>query len=388
MSISREKAAGVFKEHFGATPKTIVRAPGRVNIIGEHTDYNHGFVLPMAIERDICVAARPRQDARLNAYAANLDDIGEGALHQPARDAGHAWMDYLVGVAHVLNQDGFAVTGADAVVLGDVPLASGLSSSAALEMAALRMFESLGGFEIEGAQAARMGQRVENEFLGLSSGIMDQFISRCGKVGHGLFLDCRSYAYDLVPIAFPDALFVIANTRCERGLTSSKYNERVAECTAAMEGIRETLGKAGTHLRDYTLDDLENAREALPDTVYRRARHVITENARTGEACAAMGAGDVPRLGKLMNASDESLRADYAVTSPELDAMTEVARGLDGCFGARMTGAGFGGCTINLVERSSATAFSEALLAGYREAVGIQGEIIVSAPAGGAEILY
>ncbi len=388
MSIDRQHAAEAFQQHFGKAPATVVRAPGRVNIIGEHTDYNDGFVLPMAIERDIVIAACPREDGILRAFAVNLDDSAEGAVDQPARNADHSWLDYLMGVADVLAREGFAVQGADLAVLGDVPLASGLSSSAALEMAAMRMFESLGGYRIEGAHAARMGQRVENEFLGLSSGIMDQFISRCGTAGHGLFLDCRTYEYDLVPIAFPGALFVIANSRCARGLTSSKYNERVSECRAAVEGMRQALGHDGTHLRDYTLDDLELSRASLEDIPFRRARHVISENNRTQQACAAMQSGDVARLGELMNASDASLREDYEVTSPELDAMTSIARGLKGCFGARMTGAGFGGCTINLVDKGEAGAFAERLLQNYEAVTGIAGEIIVSEPAGGAEIVF
>jgi galactokinase len=387
MSVDLAKAEAAFLQVYGKAPETIVRAPGRVNIIGEHTDYNHGFVLPMAIERETLILASRRSDGILNAYAANMDRHAQAALEQRARNTEDPWMDYVVGVADELSKLERPLSGADLFIVGDVPLGCGLSSSAALEMAAVCLFESLGGFKLEGAEAARLGQRVENLFLGLSTGIMDQFISRCGEADHGLFLDCRSYQYQLVPVAFPGAFFVIANTCCSRGLTKSKYNERVAECGEAVSAIRKTSGRQGAHLRDFTLADLDSGRAGMSETAFRRARHVITENARTLEACEAMRGGDCCRLGALMNASDASLREDYEVTSPELDAMTAIARALPGCFGARMTGAGFGGCTINLVAASNAERFGAALMAQYRAATGIAGELIISKPAAGAEIL-
>lgn len=386
MSINLDKARAAFMAEFGAAPDTVVRAPGRVNIIGEHTDYNHGFVLPMAIEHNTVIVARRRGDGVLNAFAANMNRRAQASIEHRVRNAAESWMDYVVGVADELVQLGQPVHGADLLILGDVPLGCGLSSSAALEMAALCMFESLGGFRMDGAEAARLGQRVENVFLGLSTGIMDQFISRCGRAGHGLFLDCRSYEFELIPVAFPGALFVIANTCCARGLTQSKYNERVAECQAAV-GVLRAHTKSGTHLRDFTLADLESCHETLPETPFRRARHIITENARTIEACESMRRGEAERLGALMNASDASLREDYEVTSFELDTMTAAARALPGCYGARMTGAGFGGCTINLVAEEQAEAFGQALMREYAERTGTRGELIVSKPGGGAEIV-
>lgn len=373
-----------FARRFGHAPDVVVRAPGRVNIIGEHTDYNQGFVLPMAIEHETVIAAKRRPGHRLYAFAANLDRYVETDLDHRARNADEPWIDYVVGVADELAVIDLPLAGAELLIAGDVPIACGLSSSASLEMAALCMFEALGGFRVEGAEAPRLGQRVENRFLGLSSGIMDQFISRMGRKGHALFLDCRSYVYELVPVAFASATFVIANTGVARGLTSSKYNERVAQCREAVEGMAKTLGRSGSHLRDFDLDDLTACRSALSDTVFRRARHVISENARTQAACAALRAGDAAMLGDLMNASDASLRDDYEVTCPELDAMTAIARGLPGCHGARMTGAGFGGCTISLVETRAAPAFRERLLADYRQRTGLRGETFLSAPADGA----
>lgn len=384
MSIDVANAAARFEAYFGFPPEIGVRAPGRVNIIGEHTDYNEGFVLPMAIEREIALLAKGREDRALNAFAANLERNTQADLDRLERDPEQPWIDYVVGVARELELQGRHTTGADLMIIGDVPIGSGLSSSASLEMAALALFETLGGFELPGTEAAKLGQRVENDFLGLNTGIMDQSVVRMGRAGHALFLDCRSHEFELVPVAMGDVVFVIANTGVSRGLTASKYNERVAECNEAVRRMNEALGTKATHLRDFDLSQLHACGESLPDNVLRRARHVISEDQRTKAACDAMGRGAPEELGVLMNASDESLRTDYEVTCAELDAMTEIARGLPGCFGARMTGAGFGGCTINLVASDKAERFGERLLAAYHERVGIDGELIISAPAQGA----
>jgi len=384
VSIDRKKAAARFRGHYGAMPTIGVRAPGRVNIIGEHTDYNHGFVLPMAIERETVLLAKPIDEPEMRVFAANLERTAQAPLACFERNPDEPWMDYLVGVARELDRLGKPLRGADIMIIGDVPVGCGLSSSASLEMAALCLFEALGGFAIDGPEAPRLGQRVENEFLGLNTGIMDQFISRMGKAGHVLFLDCRTFGYELVSVSFEDACFVIANTGVSRGLTASKYNERVSQCRDAVDGMRRCLGKEGTHLRDFTLNDLESSRGRLSDVAYRRARHVISEDARTKAACEAMRAGDAAELGRLMSASDESLRSDYEVTCPELDAMTEIARGIKGCFGSRMTGAGFGGCTVSLVNKAEVSAFTATLLQEYFARTGLRGDGIVSSAADGA----
>ncbi|NIA12846.1 MAG: galactokinase [Nitrospiraceae bacterium] len=384
MSIDISQAKNDFKVHFGFAPELVSRAPGRVNIIGEHTDYNHGFVLPMAIERETLIAARRRGDRTLNAFAANLGASVEASLDNRVRDPRNSWIDYVLGVADELAKLDKPLTGADLMIVGDVPIGCGLSSSASLEMATLTLFEALGGFKIEGAEAPKLGQRVENCFLGLNTGIMDQFISRMGKRGHALFLDCRSHAYELVPVAFATAKFAIANTCVSRGLTSSKYNERVNECAEARAVMNAQLERDGTHLRDFSMDDLNACRSAMPDNVFRRARHVIGDNARTLAACGAMRAGQTAALGKLMNDGDASCREDYEITCPELDAMTAIARAIPGCHGARMTGAGFGGCTVNLVETNTLDQFGERLMAEYTAHTGIEGEMIVSSPAEGA----
>jgi len=384
MSINVQDAQARFAAHFGFQPEVIVRAPGRVNIIGEHTDYNEGFVMPMALERESVILARPRADRLLDGYAANLEREVRASLDLLERNPDEPWIDYIVGVAFELAKLDKPLTGADFMIIGDVPIACGLSSSASLEMAALTLFETLGGFEIPGPDGPRLGQRVENEFLGLSSGIMDQFISRMGKAGHALFLDCRSLDYELVPVAFPNATFVIANTGVSRGLTTSKYNERVSECTEAVETIKRVTGKSVSSLRDCDMADLRDCEGTISEHVLRRARHVITEDERTLVARTAMREGDVVRLGGLMDASDESLRDDYEVTCPELDAMTGIARSVEGCYGARMTGAGFGGCTVNLVAADRVAAFSDQLMEAYTAETGTTGDIIVSLPAAGA----
>ena len=383
-----------FAGRYGAPPRWVVRAPGRVNLIGEHTDYNEGFVLPMAIDRYTEIAARPRADRRLVVFAENYDSSAEADLEELCRRDDAPWLDYMLGVASELKRLGHPLVGADVWVRGDIPIGAGLSSSASFEMAACLMFECLGGFSVAGPEAARLGRRVENDFLGLSSGIMDQFISRMARRGHALFLDCRTLEHRQIPIRFTDALFVIADTNAPHRLTSSKYNDRVAECEAAVEAITAALGRRGSHLRDFSPEDVEHTRSRLDDTLYRRARHVVRENARTLEACAAMEAGDVDALGRLMNASHESLRQDYEVThdpdgsEPDLlTAMVTIARELPGCHGARMTGGGFGGSTIILVSAALTEAFCSQLMERYRDATGFAGAVLVSEAASGAEVV-
>ena len=387
MSVDTEIAVGQFSRYFERNAKIAARAPGRVNLIGEHTDYNHGFVLPMAIERETMLVCAPREDNVLNAYAANLDAAARIDLAEPRRSEASPWLDYLTGVAALLQESGKPTGGADVFILGDVPLGCGLSSSASLEMAALVMFEALGGFKLDGAEAAQLGQRVENEFLGLSSGIMDQFISRLAQQDHVLFLDCRTLEYDIVPAKLDKAEFVIANTGVQRGLTASKYNERVAECAEAVAGVNAHLGTKATHLRDVDVEQLTACQKSLSELVYRRAKHIITENVRTEAACQALRAQDVVQIGELMNASDASLIEDYEVSCDELAAMTAIARSQGGCYGSRMTGGGFGGCTVSLVDAAQVDTFCESLKRGYESASGLESDIIRSSPASGARCM-
>ncbi|MBI3118871.1 MAG: galactokinase [Candidatus Hydrogenedentes bacterium] len=418
MSIALETVRAGFARRFGGPASIVARAPGRVNLIGEHTDYNHGFVLPMALDLEVMIAGQARTDNRVRAFAEQFNDSADLPLDGLTREAEHPWMDYIAGVAQQLTQGGYRLPqGADLYITGDVPVGAGLSSSAAVEMAVLKLFEGLYGFTLDDGEAARLGQRVENEFLGISSGIMDQFASRCCRAGHALFLDCRSLALEHVAINFADAALVITDTCCARRLSGSKYNERVAECERAVAGLCEMLGKRGgggdpqsapwrgqetghnretghngetdhnkgTHLRDFSLAALEEARDRLDTVAFRRARHVISENGRTLEACARLRDGDAPGFGALMNASDHSLREDYEVTSPELDAMTAIARLLPGCYGSRMTGAGFGGCAVHLVQTEHIKQFSIRLMEDYQLATGIEGRLYSSGASAGAE---
>jgi len=384
MSIDLKDAQRRFATRFGHEPTFGARAPGRVNIIGEYTDYNDGFVLPMAIERETVVLAHPRTDGVLSAHAANLGRDAQVSLDRLVRDPKEPWTDYVTGVAHELALLGKSIPGADLLILGDVPVGAGLSSSASFEMATLKLFETMGGFQLGGPEGAKLGQRVENDFLGLKTGIMDQFIVRMGEAGKALSLDCRSYEYECIPMEFDAAVFVIANTGVSRGLSASKYNERVSECHEAVRAAKDKFGPGVHSLRDCSMAQLGACREQLGDIVYRRARHVVTENARTQAACEAMRRGNVAELGQLMNESDSSLRKDYEVTCDELDTMTSIARALPGCYGSRMTGAGFGGCTVSLVERSGVDTFCSRLSAEYDAQTGLRSDTVVSKAARGA----
>lgn len=381
MSHAIERAAAGFAESFGEAAAYVAFAPGRVNLIGEHTDYNGGFVLPMAIELGTRIAIAPREGRRLDVYSAHFDQRVDIDLDAPAPDDGAPWSAYIAGAAMLLERDGYRLGGAAMYIDADVPIGCGLSSSASFEMAAVKVFEACNGFVIDDTAAAKLGQRIENEVLGLRTGIMDQFVSRVAKPGHAVFIDCRSLDYAHIPADLPGAVFIIADSGAARGLTDSKYNERVAECEAAVQAMG-----AGTiaSLRDATRDVLDAARTRMSDTVYRRARHVVAENARTLEAREALAQGESLRFGALMDASDASLRDDYEVTGPLLDFLTATARTLPGCFGARMTGAGFGGCTVNLVAENEAARFSDALRAAYAARFGREPAVFVSRPGGGA----
>lgn len=383
--VSADEAKALFERHFGAPPLAVASAPGRVNLIGEHTDYNLGFVLPMAIERRTFVAAGPRADARWHFEAADLSRHCGLAADHAGRVPEEPWADYVLGVLKEWRAVGPAVGGLNVLITGDVPVGCGLSSSAALEMAALKALEGLAGIELDGADAARLGQRVENNFLGLNSGIMDQYVSRNARAGHALLLDCRSFEARHVPLALEDMVFVVANTRSPRKLTGSKYNERVEECRSALGHLAHPCGRPlAKSLRDLDGADLPAGQAACPETLFRRARHVVAENTRTLRAAEALKLGDAEELGALMNASHASLRDDYEVTGRELDVMTAIARRLPGCHGARMTGAGFGGCTVNLVARRHAHEFIELLLEEYEAQTGLCGEAFITGADAGA----
>lgn len=384
MSLDRAELKALFEARFDRKPEVLARAPGRVNLIGEHTDYNGGYVLPVALALETTILAAARRDSVLRVYTQTLDEAASFDLGELGRDSGAAWTLYLTGVVAELHKLGHAFPGADVLIAGDVPLAAGLSSSASLEMALVALFEALGDFSLEGAEAPRLGQRVENEYLGLASGIMDQFVSRFAREGHALFLDCETLGMRVVEVAFEGAVFVIAHTGVKRGLTASAYNARVQECRQAVAHVNRELDKAASSLREVSMEDLERCAGAMPEVAFRRARHVIGENARTLAAVTALEGGDAQTMGRLMNESDRSLTADYEVSCLELGVMTETARSLPGCHGARLTGAGFGGCTVNLVESDALPGFSEALLRQYGTETGLDGQVYPVLPSAGA----
>jgi len=356
-------------------PVRAFRAPGRVNLIGEHTDYNDGFVLPVAIDFATTVTAGLRDDRRLNLRSENFDELISFDLDETEPTAQRHWSDYPRGVAVVLEQAGYKLQGADLQIRSDVPIGAGLSSSAAIEMATGYALLRMTGIDVDRLELAKLCQRAENDFVGMRCGIMDQFIACHGRKDHALLLDCRSLESKLVPLP-EQALLVICNTMIKHELAAGEYNRRRAECEEGVRYLAERF-EGIKSLRDATPAQLESARDDLPDKVYRRCRHVISENARVLEAVAALERHDLDECGRLMGASHRSLRDDYEVSCEELDVMVDLARSLAGVYGSRMTGGGFGGCTVNLVVRESAAAFSQQIKPVYEQATGITPEVYI-----------
>jgi galactokinase len=369
-----------FARRFGGRP-TIYQAPGRVNLIGEHTDYNDGFVMPAAIAMYTWVAMAPRSDRKLVVRSENFSEEAEFWLHQlPARGSGH-WSDYVVGVAKVLAESGIRSTGANLLICGDVPLGAGLSSSASLEVAVGYALMDLAGQKPDRTRLAQLCQRAENEFVGARCGIMDQFVASHGKRDHALLLDCRSLEYHLLPLR-EDVRLVICNTMVRHAVAGGEYNRRRAECEAGVQGLSKRFPDVRA-LRDATLEQLAALNSELPDKIFRRCRHVITENARVSAAAAALTRNDVAAFGDLMRESHRSMRDDFEISCPELDLMVQLAEQAKGVYGARMTGGGFGGCAINLVEADCVDAFQESVSEGYERVTGRRPEIYVCSVADG-----
>jgi galactokinase len=368
-----------FKRRFGSSPPIVVRAPGRVNLIGEHTDYNDGFVLPMAIDRAAWIALRPRADKRVVVYSLDKGQSLEFAI-ETMQNNGLGWGEYLKGVAWALQEAGYDLRGWQGVVAGDVPIGAGLSSSAALELATARAFATVSDFPWDAPAMARLCQKAENEWVGMNCGIMDQMISAAGVAGHALLIDCRSLETQLVPLP-PDTVVVVLDTTTRRGLVDSAYNERRAQCEAAARFFNVPA------LREVSVEQFEAKADALDEMTRRRARHVVTENARTLQAAEAMRQGDAVNLGNLMNASHTSLRDDFEVSNNELNAMVECAQKQDACYGARMTGAGFGGCAVALVHTEAAEAFVGTMSNCYQAATGLNPSLYICAATNGAEVI-
>ena len=382
METQAARTREAFARWFGQVPQIIVRAPGRVNLIGEHTDYNDGFVLPVAIDRQVLVAAGPRSDRTVHLYALDFESQASFSLDDITKDQEQRWSNYQRGVAWALQQEGLELAGLEAVITGDVPIASGLSSSAAVEVAMATAWKLLSGFELDSVRMALLCQRAENLFVGANCGIMDQFISVLGRRDHALLIDCRSLGYRLVPLPRGVAI-VVADTMKRRGLVDSEYNTRRQEC----EGGARLLGQhiPGVRaLRDVTSDQFAQHAEKLSPVIRRRCRHVISENARVRRAVAALEAGDLGSFGELMVASHRSLRNDYQVSCRELDVMVDAALKVEGVYGSRMTGAGFGGCTVSLVAEESVRDFCEQVEAEYQAAIDVQPQIYACHASDGA----
>jgi len=371
-----------FQHRFGARPE-IFSAPGRVNLIGEHTDYNQGFVLPCAIGFYVRAAVSPRSDRELFLQSTAFEEKFEFHLDNlPTQKLG-AWCDYALGVAAELQAAGVTLKGANLLVHGEVPLGAGLSSSAALEVAcALALTNIAASAALPLDDIAKLCQRAENNFVGAHVGIMDQFVSCFGREDNAILLDCRSLEYQLVPIP-QNVKLVICNTKVKHELSGGEYNRRRAECEQAVEFLAN-IYPGICSLRDVSVEQLSVLASDMPTVLYKRARHVVAENDRVQRTANAFRHRNLNEVGRLMRESHCSLLDDYEVSCRELDLMVEAADGLPGYFGGRMTGGGFGGCTVNLVEETHAQQFAEQISGRYREQTGITPEVYVCAPADGA----
>jgi galactokinase len=369
---------------FHAEP-AIFAAPGRVNLIGEHTDYAEGFVMPAAIDFATLAAISPRADGKIVIYSENFGEELSFETAALPTHAGRHWSDYPLGVVSILLAEGHAIPPFSLSLWGDVPLGSGLSSSAALEVATALAVLSLSGASIPGPALARLCQRAENEFVGANCGIMDQFISVNGKANHALLLDCRDLSFKLAPIPANVAL-IIANTMVKHSIAGGDYKTRRAESEAAC-AIIASHRPGVPFLRDATLEDLDKWGHEMAPKSLLRARHVISENLRTQAAASALAKGDMAELGRLMAEAHRSYSQDFEGSCVEADLMVELANQLSGLIGARLTGGGFGGCTINLVEQDKAKAFAEELGKRYAAKTGIQPQIHICHASGGAHRL-
>ena len=363
----------------------LVRSPGRVNLIGEHTDYNLGFVLPAAIDREIRIAALPTGDRRVDLTRLDTGDRASFELDGGPPGRAGSWIDYVAGVAWALADAGHTITGLNGVIATTLPSGAGLSSSAALELAAAWAMLGDAAAEIEPLHLARTCQRAENEYVGVRSGLMDQFSAACGVAGSALFLDCRSLEWRPVRLP-PDVALVVIDSGSSRRLGASEYNERRAQCETAVAALR-TGDSSIESLRDVDARSLSDNLDRLDPIVARRARHVVEENDRVIDAVAALAAGDFAEVGRLFAASHASLRDLFEVSSPVLDALVEIATGVDGVIAARMTGAGFGGCTVNLVRPDSIRALELAIDRDYSNRTGRVATVMPVSAATGSGLL-
>ena len=385
MTAESRPAVTALTEQFGEGEASIrsVSAPGRVNLIGGHTDYNEGFVLPTAIDRRTTVATRGRNDDRLRVYSVDFDETVTADLDsiEPVDDP--RWANYVLGVAAELRERGHDVGGADLVVDGGVPMGAGLSSSSALEVAVADGLATVSDIEMERSELVTVCWTAENEFVGVGCGIMDQYTAVFSERGSALFLDCRTRDHEVIPFGADDVALIATDTNVQHELVDSAYNERVQQCQTGVDHFQQWIDGDVTSLRDVSPDAFEQHASSLPETVRKRVRHVVSENERVQEAAAALRRADFERVGELLVESHESLRDDYEVSSVELDAVVDVASRQSGVLGSRMTGAGFGGCVVSLVRPSAIDEVATAIRDGYRERTNIDPDICVCRPDGG-----
>lgn len=372
-----------FNELWANQSPQFFRAPGRVNLIGEHTDYNDGFVLPIALNYSATIAVSRRQDHKIEVYSVNYDELKTFDLNDAARKKTSEWVNYVEGVARVLREQGHKISGANLLIDSDVPVGAGLSSSAAIEIGVGLALLSINEYEVDRLQLALTGQTAEHEYVGTKSGIMDQFVATFGCAGHALLIDCRALEAESIPLHLDETEIIVCNSGVRHALASSEYNTRRAECEEGVKMLRKYLPEISA-LRDVSLADFEKFKVHLPKVIERRCRHVITENIRTLEAAKAFENGNVKLAGKLMSESHTSLRDDYEVSCPELDLLVLLAEDFDGVYGAKMTGGGFGGCIINLVRREKKEDFVADISKEYEKRTGRRAEVFCVEPSDGA----
>lgn len=375
-----------FVKRWGEKPEILAQAPGRVNLIGEHTDYNGGFVLPVAVNRYIWVAASHNRQREAIFYAANFGEEASFSLDNIAFDPLKPWSNYVRGVAWALWEEGFDITGIRAVIGGNVPIGAGMSSSAAVEVSVALAFLALAGIEPDRKKLALLCQRAENEFVGMRCGIMDQWTSLLAQDGHAIFLDCLTLDYRHIPLP-ENVSIVVADSRVRRELASAEYNLRRKQCEEAVS-ILQTRWPHVHFLRDVKPEEMPGWEELLPEPLRNRAKHVVEENARVIKAVEALERKDLVSFGQLMKLSHQSLKELYQVSSPELDFLVEVAINCEGVYGSRLTGAGFGGCTVTIAEKNSVPALKEKLIYAYQDRFGFAPDIYELEPTSGAMVNF
>jgi galactokinase len=362
MSILVTRARQTFKQIFNKNPSIIVSAPGRINLIGEHTDYSNGFVLPMAINHKIIIALHPSEDQIVNLFSIDYQEKATIEINN-LKSPSEGWQAYVEGITWALKSKGFILKGWEGVVTGDIPVGAGLSSSAAFEVAIAEAHRQVSSLSLSNIELAQLGQLAEIQWVGVNVGIMDQLISALGKPNHAVKLDCKTLEFEYIPIP-QEVQFIVLDTKTRRELTNSAYNQRHEEVKLACESL------GVSHLREANIDMLKDMKEDIDPIIYKRAHHVITENSRVHEFCDAMLRQDLNVMGLLINQSHESLKIDFEVSSKELNIIVDIARKHPYCLGARMTGAGFGGCAIAILKKEKSSSFIEEVTQAYSDAIG------------------